>query len=180
MIAIMSDMLSGLFHDGRDTSLGRGETLFRAGDRVRFMYMIEAGRIELLRHSKEGNPMVLHRAGKGQVPAEASGYSTTYHCDGLAAEATVLRSLPVAVFRERVDRTPALAGAWAASLAHSLQGARLNAEIRTLRTVAERVDAWLGEGSALPPKGEWQNLAYRLGVTREALYRELARRREKS
>lgn len=50
--------------------------------------------------------------------------------------------------------------------------------IRTLRIVAERLDAWFGEGHALPSKGEWQTLAFELGVSREALYRELARRRK--
>lgn len=70
-----------------------------------------------------------------------------------------------------------LADAWSAHLARSVQVARMRAEIRNLRTVAERVDAWQGEGRALPEKGRWQDLAAELGVTREALYRELARRR---
>jgi CRP-like cAMP-binding protein len=64
-----------------------------------------------------------------------------------------------------------------AHLANAVQEARLRAEIRSLRTTAERLDAWLGEGRALPVKGQWQDLAGELGVTREALYRELAKRR---
>jgi CRP-like cAMP-binding protein len=43
--------------------------------------------------------------------------------------------------------------------------------------VAERFDAWLDEGHSLPEKGRWKDVAAELGVTREALYRELARRR---
>jgi hypothetical protein len=43
--------------------------------------------------------------------------------------------------------------------------------------VAERLDAWLGAEGGLPDRGRWQELAEELGVTREALYRELARRR---
>jgi hypothetical protein len=42
--------------------------------------------------------------------------------------------------------------------------------------VAARLDAWLTL-KRLPPKGEWGALADDIGVTREALYRELARRR---
>jgi CRP-like cAMP-binding protein len=53
----------------------------------------------------------------------------------------------------------------------------MRAEIRTLRTVAERLDAWLGEGNVLPDKGRHQDVAAELGVSREAFYRELARRR---
>ena len=69
-----------------------------------------------------------------------------------------------------------LAKVWSAKLAHSLQLARLQSEIRGLRTVAERLDAWLDD-KPLPPKGEWQRVAQELGVSREALYRELAKRR---
>jgi hypothetical protein len=43
--------------------------------------------------------------------------------------------------------------------------------------VAERLDAWLGGERALQEKGTWQDLAAELGVSREALYRELAKRR---
>ena len=62
-------------------------------------------------------------------------------------------------------------------LARSVQAARVRAEIRSLPRVAERLDAWLAEGNALPGKGQRQELAAELGVTREALYRELSRRR---
>lgn len=85
--------------------------------------------------------------------------------------------IPLPRFRERLARDPAAAELWAAHLAHAVQGARLRAELRSLRKVGERLDAWLGEGRALPEKGGWQGLAAELGVTPEALYRELARRR---
>ena len=66
-------------------------------------------------------------------------------------------------------------------LAHAVQEARMKSEIRTLRTVAERLDAWLSaKDGGLPPKGQWQELASELGVSREALYRELARRSRRS
>jgi len=56
--------------------------------------------------------------------------------------------------------------------------ARVRAEIRSLPTVAARLDVWLAEGNELPSKGHWQTVAAELSVTREALYRELARRRK--
>jgi hypothetical protein len=75
---------------------------------------------------------------------------------------------------------PVLAAAWSAMLARSVQAARLRSEIRSMLRVAERLDAWLGEGNALPGKGRWQEVASELGVTREALYRELSRRRARN
>ena len=62
-------------------------------------------------------------------------------------------------------------------MARSVQAARLRAEIQSLPRVADRLDAWLGEGNCLSQRGRWQEVAAELGVTREALYRELTRRR---
>jgi hypothetical protein len=44
---------------------------------------------------------------------------------------------------------------------------------------ADRLEAWLCEGNALPSKGRRQDVATEIGVTREALYRELSRRRKR-
>lgn len=87
------------------------------------------------------------------------------------------RSVSRAVFLSRLDADPDLAGFWAAGLAHGLQGARTTAAIHSMRTVEERLAAWLASGRPLPPKVQWQSLAEALGATREALYRELSKRR---
>ncbi|MEM9578404.1 MAG: hypothetical protein AAF999_15500 [Pseudomonadota bacterium] len=67
--------------------------------------------------------------------------------------------------------------AWQARLARTVQTTRLLAEIRGLKTVEQRLDAWLSQNEALPTKGHWQNLAQELSVSPEAFYREIARRR---
>ena len=121
--------------------------------------------------------MVLQRASKGQILAEASVYSPTYHCDAKVMRASCVALLPVAAFRARLRSDAALGEAWAAHLARTVQVTRTVAEIRTLRTVGERLDAWLGESRSLPDKGLWQELAMELGVSPEALYRELGKRR---
>ena len=52
---------------------------------------------------------------------------------------------------------------------------RLHAEILSLKTFAQRLDACMVWNNAeLPPKGEWLNLANQIGVSPEALYREIA------
>ncbi len=177
MIAIMSDVFAALFEGGSEISLNTNETLFCTADRVRFMYLVTKGKIDLVRHTKAGARMILQRAVAGQVLAEGSAYSKSYHCDGTASEASKIRRISVAVFRERIEASPAISTVWSASLALALQKARMNAEIRTLRTVAERLDAWAEGERSLPPKGRWQELAQILGVSPEALYRELAKRR---
>lgn len=177
MIKIMSQPFSSLFDGGRTITLEPGQTLFRMGDPVRSVFLITEGRVDLVRHTGCGLRLVLKRASPGEVVAEASLDSETYHCDGQARRGSTVRAIPVAAFNRRLDRAPELARAWAAQLAHALQAARMQAEIRSLRTVADRLDAWLDIHPGLPRRGEIQDLAQVLGVSREALYRELARRR---
>ena len=177
MIAIMSVAFFPLFDSGLDRSLSKDETLFLTGAPVQSMYLVIDGTVDLVRHTANGLRTRLHRAGPGSVLAEASAYSDVYHCDGMVTEAASVRSVPVPLFRARLDGNLDLARVWAAQLAHGLQGARMNAAIRSMRTVEERLDAWLAGGRSLPPRGEWQGLADTLGVTREALYRELSKRR---
>ncbi|MDJ0684848.1 MAG: Crp/Fnr family transcriptional regulator [Alphaproteobacteria bacterium] len=178
MIIIMWNVVSGLFETGQIVPLQAGQTAFRTGDRVMSMYLVVEGGVDLVRYTASGTSLILNRVSPGNVLAEASAYSVQYHCDGQASTKTRLRSLPVSLFLERLHSSADVARLWAAQLARELQNARMQSEIRSLKTVAERLDAWLGLQNTLPPRGEIQDLARVLGVSREALYRELARRRK--
>jgi CRP/FNR family transcriptional regulator, dissimilatory nitrate respiration regulator len=180
MIAIMSRSLELLFAGVATRDFAAGEPVFHAGDKVVSMFLVRRGCADLIRHTGHGLRMVLHRAGPGSVLAEASAWSDVYHCDAVAAGPCQMGVLSRAAFRKRLSREPAVAEIWARSLARAVQSARLQAEIRSLPKVADRLDAWLGEGNQLPEKGRWQEVAAELGVTREALYREMSRRRTMS
>ena len=151
--------------------------MFLTGQQVEIIYMLRTGRVQLQRHTTYGARLILQNAGPETVLAEASAFSEHYHCDAVVTEPATLAALPKPVFIAALRDDPDLALAWSAMLARSVQAARVRAEIRSLPKVAERLDAWLDEGHALPEKGRWQDVAAELGVTREALYRELSRRR---
>jgi CRP-like cAMP-binding protein len=179
MITIMSsnlgDAMSGV--KGRKQELAAGEILFRVGDPVLSLFLVVAGALRLTRALPHGLPLTLQRAGPGAILAEASLFADTYHCDASAAEDSVLRVVPLRRIRGALNDEPELAFALARDLAHELHRARAHAEILSLRTVAERVDAWLVlNGGSLPPKGRWRQLASVIGTTPEALYREIALR----
>lgn len=177
MILIMQDALMDIFSDGATVKIAKGATLFRTQDRVHKMYVVRTGRVDLVRHVTSGERMVLNRARAGAILAEASAYSERYHCDGFAQGDSTLQCIPVSSFLNRLAESNALASQWSSHLARLLQRTRMNAEIRTLRRVSERLDAWLDLGNEIPARGEIQGVAQSLGVTREALYRELATRR---
>lgn len=180
MIRIMSRILDQVFSEARTQALPAGERLFLTGDPVQSIFLVRAGRIVLVRRNREsGAPLFLHIAGPGMMLAEASVWSPAYHCDAQALDDAEVAVIPRRWFRTEMTRNSELANAFAMDLAHALQGARLKAEIRSLPRLADRLDAWLAEGNAFPERGRLQELAAELGVTREALYREMARRRKK-
>lgn len=142
------------------------------------MFLVASGLIELVRHSDAGKAAVLQRAGPGMMLAEASAFSSTYHCDAIAAKASEVISVPRRSVVDLAANDPGFAVIWMAYLARQVQAARFRAEILTLKTVAKRLDAWLTfNDGQLPPRGRWLALAREIGVAHEALYRELARRR---
>lgn len=177
MIMIMRQTLVPLFARSRFLDLPVGEAVFSTGQRVETIFLLRSGRVQLHRHTPHGARLILQTARADMILAEASAFSDTYHCDAIVTEAATLAALPKPAFISALRDDPDLALAWSAMLARAVQAARVRAEIRSLPKVAERLDAWLDEGHALPDKGRWQDVAAELGVTREALYRELARRR---
>ncbi len=180
MIVIMSELISLLRAKAIETHrLPSGGVLFRAGDAVTRMFEVVAGEVVLERVSETGARLILQRASAGCVVAEPSLFAEHYHCDAVAAEPTTVRAAPAAAIRKLLERDGATLARLAHHLAREVQIARQRAEILALSRLAHRLDAWLmmNQG-ALPPRGRWLAIAAELGVTPEALYRELAKRRK--
>lgn len=161
-----------------ERQLDPGAHLFHRGDEVASLFAVREGRVDLVRGLENGSAITLQRAEAGMVLAEASVFSGAYHCDGVAASASLVLAVPKPRFRERLRSDADFAELWTGHLARQVQQARFRSEVLALRTVAERLDMWLAwQDGALPPRGRWNAIATELGVSPEALYRELARRR---
>ncbi len=154
-----------------------GALLFARGDDVGSLYFLEHGEIKLSRTSASGRELVLHRSRAPGIVAEASIYSPTYHCDAVCLVQCTVRRMPISRFLSLIEEDIKLSSIWSAHLAHSLQSARYRSEILTMKKVSERLDAWLDwHNGDFPPRGEWKEIAAEIGVSPEALYRELATR----
>ncbi|NNC63621.1 MAG: Crp/Fnr family transcriptional regulator [Gammaproteobacteria bacterium] len=163
--------------DSRTQSLGLGQYLFHRDDPVEAMFVVVAGDVSLSRVQVDGGLIVLQRAGSGDILAESSLFSDRYHCDAVAETAMRVRRIPRNRLRDRFRTEPDFAEAWAEHLTRETQKSRFRSEVLSRRTVASRLDGWLAWHDVLPPKGDWKRVAHELGVTAEALYREIARRR---
>ncbi len=163
---------------GTRRTLPSGGYLFHQGDPVQRVFFVETGLIQLIRHQRNGTPVVLQRATRNTVLAEASVYADAYHCDAIADAPSQVLDLAQPAFLTFLHQNPEASHAWAAHLARAVQSARHRGEILARKTVAERLDGWLDwHDNKLPGKGQWKGIAEQIGVSPEALYRELAKRR---
>jgi CRP-like cAMP-binding protein len=178
MASHLQRVLAGL--TDRERELSRGESLFRDGDAVESLFVVMAGELRVTCLLPHGPELTLQRAPAGAIVAESSLFAPFYTCDARAARSSTVRAVPVQRVAAALRASCELAECWARHLEAEVHRARSHAEIVSLRTVAERFDAWraLNPG-ALPPRGKWYELAEELGVSAEALYRELARRRHR-
>lgn len=136
--------------------------------------------MRLMRHGRRGEEVVLHDARPGEFLAEASLDSARYHCDAVASQPSVVLRATKADFQRLLADDPDFARTWMALLAAQLRTARARVERLSLRSADERIRHLLlseGRGSRceLEITGSLKDLARRLGLTHESLYRTLAR-----
>ena len=178
MIVIMSEDLGSFLQglQGRECEFAAGASVFHLGDPIRLVHFVQRGTIYLVRHLDEGAALILQRARAGSILAEASVYSESYHCDARAETVAATWAIARKDFRRCLETKPEAYQAWAQHLAHEVQRARLHAEILSMKTVAARLSAWMFRNGAPAAKGQWRRLAEEIGVSPEALYREIAKR----
>lgn len=153
--------------------LSTGEYLFHRDDAVRSVFLVEDGQMALIREQEDGGTVLLNRAYSGTIIAEASLYSDKYHCSCLCEMPSRLLRLPLTATRINLSVSPKTSKMWAAYLAAELQNTRFRCELLTRNKVSDRLLGWIEWHGKLPPKGNWKALATEIGVTPEALYREI-------
>lgn len=176
MIAIMSSITRRLLDLAEgEVVLAPGASLFLTGDPVRNLYVVREGTVRLVRHQASGGAVVLQRAQADQLLAEASLFAARYHCDATSEHGARLARIPKPKILQAQREDAGWLADLAAHLAREVQQARARAELLSLRTVRERLEGWRALHGELPPRGRWVEVAQEIGVSPEALYRELAR-----
>ena len=160
-------------------SLARNEVLFRQGDKVTAIYFVETGRLRLERRTFDGRTLILGTTPAGEFFVESALFADIFHCDAAATESSRVRVYPKALLLNTLRADPASAMAFLSLIAHQVMGLRQQMEIMKVRSATERVLLYLDlnagpDGHTVDLKGELQELAAELGLTREAFYRTLA------
>lgn len=154
-----------------------GDVLFRRGARPGGVLFVVTGELRLVRHTAEGQQIILQRS-RGGFLAEASLESKTYHCDILAAEDGNLVFFPILDFRQALEDSHEFRQVWMSRLAGEVRRLRAQNERLHLNKAVDRVVHYLesegkeGKVRLTQSRKAW---AAELGLSHEALYRTLAR-----
>jgi CRP-like cAMP-binding protein len=157
----------------------RGATIFRQGDRATALFLIETGRVRLVRVLADGTALNMYVAQAGESFAEASLSAVHYHCDAIAEVDTAVLALPKADLLSALAADPAECLMLALTLATQVRDLRARLELRNIRSASARVLAWLclhasGNPPSVPMHRSWTQVADEVGLTREVVYRALA------
>ncbi|MEH6403674.1 MAG: Crp/Fnr family transcriptional regulator [Sneathiella sp.] len=156
----------------------QGQLIFERNDPVDRLFVVDSGEVHLLRRQEDGAEFILQRATAGTVLAEASLTTPRYHCAAVAVSNAVMTTFLRDQVLKMIKEDSNVTLAFAMHLGREVRNARQKAEIGSLRKVSDRLDAWLvWNEDKLPAKGSWGQIAREIGVSPEALYRELAKRR---
>jgi CRP-like cAMP-binding protein len=111
--------------------------------------------------------------------AEASVFSSSYHCDAIASTDAVVRLYPKTILLGELQHNPNFAQAFAGMLARQVMTLRTRLEQRNIHSARDRVRHYLvvnadPSGRTVTLSGTLKDMAAELGLAHEALYRTLA------
>ena len=160
-------------------SLARNEVLFRQGDKVTAIYFVETGRLRLERRTFDGRVLILGTTPAGEFFVEAALFADIFHCDAVATEPSRVRVYPKTAVLNVLRTDPGSAMSFLALVARQVIELRQQLELMKVRSAKDRVMLYLDfnagpDGRTVNLRGQLQDVASELGMTREALYRTLA------
>ncbi len=149
--------------------------LFRTGEQPRAMYWVLTGELRLIRHSSAGEAVILQRCHSGPL-AEGSLFSSSYHCDGVAAQSSRMLRVSRVDFQGLLAE-PDFSQAYVMYLSREVRQLRSRCERLSLPRAEDRILHALadcGEYRFGPGHGTLKDWAEQLGMSHETLYRTLA------
>ncbi len=173
---------SWLHFDSALVKLKKGELLFDQGSPIQRMHVISSGRVKLIRHSADGEDVVLHVATAGELVAEASFFSSHYHCRAIADQPAVIKTINRDKALALILSQPQTSEAVMQLFAQQIRDLRGLVEMRNIRSADARILAYLE--SLADADGQiklamsLRDMAYKLGLAHETLYRALRRLEE--
>ncbi len=164
-------------------SVARGDYLFRHRQPAEALFIVVEGRVRMFRELADGTAVTLHVAREGETFAEAALFATNYHCHALAELDTTVICLSTQELMSRLQTDAALGLELSRHLAHQVRDLRAMVCLRDIRSADERLLNWLRQKADNKKMQtvldrSWTAISQELGLTRETVYRSLARLEE--
>lgn len=157
--------------------LMKGEHLFFQGDQVENFYYLKTGKIKLIRNTIEGGQALIHVALAGESFAEASLFSSEYHCSAIAVSTSEIMRYKKSDLLVYLEQKPAAMKGLLKMFAQQVRDLRTVNEIKNIRSAKERVLTFIShemnEDKELYLSMPLKDVAYKIGLTHETFYREL-------
>lgn len=154
----------------RSIGMQKGDILFRQNQATSGLYHVAKGSVVLQRTGLSGNTLTLHSAKSGGFFAEASIFSTTYHCDAICTEAGEVMKIAKDCIVSTIQSDPDFSTRFTRLLAIQVQKYRAHIELLSIPSAKERILAAVQAGYLDATVTE---LATRINLSQEASYRAL-------
>jgi len=159
--------------------LNRGDFLFKQNDSARGIFLVNDGRIKLIRDSIDGNEVILHVAQSNDSLAEASLFSNHYHCHAKSDIQSEIFFYAKDKILNILSSNTTSAFNFIEALARQIQKLRLLLELRGIRSPEKRFMQYLqlnaDADKSIEITSTYKDLAITLGMTHETLYRLLGK-----
>lgn len=124
-------------------SFTAGQRLFRQGDRPINFYLIESGRVKLVRYTIEGRTVVLQVIRSGESLGENALKSNVYSCTAIAEVASIAIVYPQPLLRETLSEYPDLAENLTEKLVEKIQSLEVSLELLQIKAAHQRLLQYL-------------------------------------
>lgn len=160
--------------------LGTGQVLFHRRDQAQSIFVVQTGRLRLVRYTSEGKLVILQVVRAGESFAESALFSEVYGCDAIVEIPAKVIVYPKPLLLTVLREQPDLAESFINRLAVKNQSLKDRLELQSIRSARDRVLQYLLHALQ---SGETtvnfdrliKDIAAELGLTPEALYRTLAK-----
>jgi CRP-like cAMP-binding protein len=157
--------------------LTKGETLFKQKDDVVNIFYLQSGKIQLIRNTIDGTPVILHTGQQSETFAEASLFSNQYHCSAIATLASEIQYVNKKALLEYLEDNPSEMKTLLSIFAGQVRDLRATNEIKNIRSANERILSFVrnnvNDQKEMMLDSSLKSLAYKIGLTHETFYREL-------
>lgn len=164
-----------------ERTLAAEEVLFHQGAPIHSIHFVVAGEVRVETYLEDGRSIVFFRVGQFGALGEENLSLPSYLYTGVASEETVICSIGKADFLDGLKSNQIFAQELTSCLAQRYAHALMLRELMGIKAAEDRLLTWLHwqQEESLDLKGRMGHLAPDLGLSRESVYRAVARLKEK-